>query len=57
VGRARTQGIVKLTIDGKKRLLDLVPKNKAEDIERLLSEYRADVTVSKESGKGRRDQC
>jgi DNA-binding transcriptional regulator YiaG len=44
----RTKGIVKVTIEGKKRSLYLVPKDKAEDIERLLDEYRADDFVPAE---------
>lgn len=44
----RTSQIVKVTVEGKRRVLYLVPKEKAESIEKLLDEYRADDFVPAE---------
>ena len=44
----RTSQIVKVTVEGKRRSLYLVPKEKAESIEKLLDEYRADDFIPAE---------
>lgn len=43
-----TNRVIQVTIEGKKRSLYLVPKEKAESLETLLKEYRMDDFISAE---------